>query len=483
MTKRTSHPNVAIYVRVSTVEQSLNGHSIGEQIDRLQKYCEANEWTIYEVYSDPGYSGGDTNRPALQKMLKDLSSHNISKVVVYKLDRLSRSQKDTLNLIEDKFLAQGVDFVSMSENFDTSTPFGRAMMGTLAVFAQLEREQIKERMAMGKEARAKEGKWNGGHHVAIGYDYIDDKLVVNDFEAMQVRLIFELLLKGTAPWSIANILNDKGYKNKNGLWHDKSVRRVLRSKTYLGYLKYNNTWYEADHEAIISEEVFNEAQKILQHRSEEHEKHNRRKGVSTTYFGGYLYCAWCGAKYTKHTGQHYLADGSKKYYPRFICNSRAKKHYALIKDVNCKNKIWNEADLNNQIFSEIKQLSLDPERFKELQPAAAEDRSSLITSELDKINSKIDKLMDLYLMDDMSKDILQDKLHEINDQKNNLEQELENIKQEQSQKLTREEAYKIIKDFQEVLERGTLEEVRTVIGVLIEKIEIDGDNITIFWNF
>ena len=148
---------VAIYVRVSTQEQAVEGYSISEQIDRLTKFCEAHSWKLYKVYTDPGFSGGNMNRPSLQKLFADCTQKRFDTVLVYKLDRLSRSQKDTLYIIEDLFLTNHVDFISMSENFDTSTPFGRAMIGILSVFAQLEREQIKERMAMGREGRAKQG--------------------------------------------------------------------------------------------------------------------------------------------------------------------------------------------------------------------------------------------------------------------------------------------------------------------------------------
>ena len=145
----------------------------------MRKYCQAMNWAIYDVYTDGGYSGVNMERPALKKLISDVKDHKIDKVLVYKLDRLSRSQKDTLMLIEDVFLANGCDFVSMSENFDTATPLGRAMIGILAVFAQLEREQIKERMNMGKEARAKLGKYKGGGKLPIGYDYVDGKLTIN----------------------------------------------------------------------------------------------------------------------------------------------------------------------------------------------------------------------------------------------------------------------------------------------------------------
>ena len=143
---------IACYIRVSTSEQALNGQSLAEQEDRLLKYCDALNWQNTKVYKDAGFSGGNLNRPALQELIKDIP--HINKVIVYKLDRLSRSQKDTLYLIEDVFIKNNVDFISMCENFDTSSSFGKAMIGILSVFAELERNQIKERMTMGKFARA-----------------------------------------------------------------------------------------------------------------------------------------------------------------------------------------------------------------------------------------------------------------------------------------------------------------------------------------
>ena len=111
---------VACYIRVSTAEQAKEGYSVGEQTERLKKYADAMNWDIFKVYTDGGFSGANMDRPALQNMIKDINAGFIDKVLVYKLDRLSRSQKDTLYLIEDVFLSHGCDFVSMNENFDTS---------------------------------------------------------------------------------------------------------------------------------------------------------------------------------------------------------------------------------------------------------------------------------------------------------------------------------------------------------------------------
>ena len=116
---------VATYTRVSTLEQAEEGYSIQEQQDKLEKYCELKDWTITHRYSDPGFSGSNIKRPGIRELITAAKQGNFDLVLVYKLDRLSRSQKDTLYLIEDVFQANQVDFVSLSENFDTSTPFGK----------------------------------------------------------------------------------------------------------------------------------------------------------------------------------------------------------------------------------------------------------------------------------------------------------------------------------------------------------------------
>ena len=153
------------YVRVST-ENQLENYSIDEQIERIRAYCTAKGWSLARIYSDGGYSGGNLQRPALKEMLAHLS--DVDAVVVYKLDRLSRSQKDTLTLIEDRFLPSNTDFISINENFDTSTPFGRAMIGILSVFAQLEKDQITERFTMGRIGRCKAGYYHGGSTIPTG---------------------------------------------------------------------------------------------------------------------------------------------------------------------------------------------------------------------------------------------------------------------------------------------------------------------------
>lgn len=474
---------IALYPRVSTQEQAMNGSSIDEQTERMNKYCEAMGWNVYKTYTDAGFSGGNTDRPALQQMIRDVKAGKIDKVLVYKLDRLSRSQKDTLELIEDVFLAHNVDFVSMSENFDTSTPFGRAMIGILAVFAQLEREQIKERMAMGKLARAKKGKYGGSCQVPIGYDYIDGELVTNDFEKMQVIQIFEWYAAGIAPYTIAKKFNESGQCTKYGKWHEQVIRTLLTKKTYLGYTNYKGNWYKGNHEAFVSQELYDKVQETMKRKHEEHMKFNRRAGKANTPLGGYLYCAKCGAKYHKYlSGKRENGKDYRK--PWYVCYSRSKRSTHMIKDPNCKNKRWHVEQLDEIVFAEIRKLAIDPNYITEIKDNQPDDeRPSVIKAEITKINGQISKMMDLYTNDMIPMDVLQEKVHDLNDRKKKLEHELLLIDEEKKKKLSHDETVRLVQSFGDILERGDLDEIRTVIGSLINRIEIDDEDITIHWNF
>lgn len=263
---------VALYIRVSTQEQAQEGYSIGEQRERLIAYCKAQNWVIADVYVDGGYSGANLNRPAMQKLIIEISKFDV--VLVYKLDRLSRSQRDTLHLIEDVFLPNTVDFVSVQESFDTSSPFGKATIGLLAVFAQLEREQIKERTRMGRLARAKSELYHGGGNIPIGYNYQNGKLVVNPYEAEQIRKIFKWYLGGMSLIRIAEKLRFYGYTNRYGSWNSwSSVRNVINNVVYTGCTQYGGVIVENTHEALVSEEIFQSTQIMQKQRQEQYGKH------------------------------------------------------------------------------------------------------------------------------------------------------------------------------------------------------------------
>lgn len=474
--------NTALLARVSTQEQADHGYSIDEQIERMRAYCKAMNWNIYKEYIDAGFSGANTDRPALQRMIRDIKTGKVKRVLVYKLDRLSRSQKDTLELIEDVFLANGCDFVSMSENFDTSTPLGRAMIGILAVFAQLEREQIKERMTMGRVARAKQGKYMGSRIPPIGYDYINGELVTNDFEAMLVKQIFQDYASGYSPKQIAKSLNKAGMYHKTGEWNDATIRKLLLNKLYVGLVHFGDEYYEGLHEPFISKELFEQVQRVRARRYVEHGKNNRRQGRATSYLGGYIECGCCGGKYSKIKSQSSY-HGSVYVYENYVCNSRSKRAKSIIKDANCKNKIWKMKELDALIFDEIKKLAIDPEYIGKIPKADEIDHISIINREIASISSQLNKMMDLYSIEGLPLDVLQTRIHDLNEKKTKLEQELAEMEQREKDKTSQEDAVRIAQSFGDILDRGDFYEIRAVISALIDKIVINGDDVTIHWTF
>ena len=289
------------YARVSTDNQ-LENYSIEEQTERLKAYCAAKDWILVQTYVDGGYSGGNTDRPALQQMLTEIRKGKIDAVVVYKLDRLSRSQKDTLTLIEDELLSHGTDFVSINENFDTSTPFGRAMIGILSVFAQLEKDQITERFTMGRIGRSKAGYFHGGGNAPTGYNYVDGELVINEYEAQQVRKVFNMFLAGSSINAIHRGL-EKAYTTK---WCAAKVRNVLKNSVYIVKVKFMKEEHQGAHEPIIEETIFRAANALL--------SSSARNGKTTSYpktpfraeyiLSVLVYCSRCAAKYYANHGYY-----------------------------------------------------------------------------------------------------------------------------------------------------------------------------------
>lgn len=246
----------AIYIRVSTDAQREEGYSIDAQKEMLTAYCVSKGIKNYKYYIDGGFSGSNIDRPELKRLMDDIKKGKVGQVLVYKLDRLSRSQKDTLFLIEDVFNPNNVDFISLNESMDTSTPLGRLMLGILSAFAQLERENIRERTSMGMKERVKNGYWMGGGRIPFGYDY-DPKegILVPNSEAETVRRVYELYLAGYSTNSIARILN---------LSYEKLARQILTRKTNAGFIVYKGEEYLGRHKPIISLETYEKAMQMME---------------------------------------------------------------------------------------------------------------------------------------------------------------------------------------------------------------------------
>jgi site-specific DNA recombinase len=464
---------VALYPRVSGHEQEDN-YSIPEQIDRMKKYCESRDWMVYKIYTDSVQTGATMDRPGLQSMIKDIENGKIDMVLVYKLDRLSRSQKDTLYLIEDVFEKHDVGFTSMTENFDTSSPFGKAVLGVLAVFAQLERDKITERTTMGKKARAAEGKWHGGKWIPIGYDYEDDLLKPNEYEKMQILEIADLFLKRTPVRTIANMMTEKGYKHKYGEWDAKAIKRVLSNPVNLGLIKDGDKLYPGLHDAIIEEQVYDEIQVIMKERAERYGTNAR---PHKSLLAGFLFCKHCGGRYGRQTN----SDG-RQYYS---CYSRNKSQKNMIKDPNCKNKNFRSEELDLMIYHELSKLAIDPEYVEHVRQNKPKndinEKIKSITSEIEKIDSQISKMMDLYALGSIDMDVISTKVSALNKTKASLQKEIDSLDVPEADEMTTEEIQSIASMMND--KSLTLQDKRNIIQSLIYYIEIDNDDILIHWKF
>ena len=463
---------VGLYPRVSGHEQEDN-YSIPEQIDRMKKYCDAKDWMVHKIYTDSVYSGSNMDRPGLQEMIKDCENGKLDMVLVYKLDRLSRSQKDTMYLIEDVFEKNGVGFTSMTENFDTSTPHGKFIVGILAVFSQLERSRITERTMSGKDGRAKEGKWHGGKWVPLGYDFIDGMLCVNEYEAMQIREIAEMFLKGTPLRTIDRLMEQKGYKHKHGAWEPKTIRRVLSNPVNIGLIKHRDTWYKGQHDPILDKKTFDAIQKLMEERREQFGTTKPHQSL----LGGILFCKNCGGRYARQglNGKQWV----------YMCYSRSKKMKKMIKDPTCRNKNYRMDELESAILGEIHKLVIDPDRIdqlKENRPVSdASEKIKSITSEIAKIDTQISKMMDLYALGTIDLDVISNKVAELNSTKTALKKELDSLNVPNTEnKLTNEEIRSIAELMKDDL---PLEDKRNIVQSLIYYIEIDEENIIIHWKF
>ena len=487
--------NVALYVRVSTDIQ-VDGYSIDEQIERLEKYCDANRWIIYNKYIDPGYSGSNMDRPGLTDLVKDIRRKKIDLVLVYKLDRLSRSQKDTLYLIEEEFLPNGVDFISMTENFDTSSPFGRAMIGILSVFAQLERENIKHRLAMGHVGRAKAGYWRAGSNPPIGYDYKDGMLIPNEYEALQVKTIFKMFLEGETIHGITRYMN-KHFTNKYSSYADAGQTGViLRNTLYIGKIKYKGVEYDGVHEPIIDLDTFERVQKRYKEISSTWSENYRSPFKAKHLLTGLLYCGNCGARYFAYTQRRIDKETGKQTkksekYVYYKCYTRDGNKQMRKADY-CKNPTIRVDKLDKAVLDEIKKLKLDPDYMDQIikseRKEKIEDNTiTILKNRLADIESKINKLMDLYTLGTIPISDIGDRVKPLYEEKSKLESEIANREEEiqEPNTLSIYETMDILDQIGDSIDEADHDLKRELVQSLIKRIEVlpESDSIKIYWKF
>jgi site-specific DNA recombinase len=345
----------AIYTRKSTDEGlSMEFNSLDAQREAAEAFIKSQThegWVcLPDRYDDGGFSGGNMERPALRRLLADVEARKLDCIVVYKVDRLSRSLLDFSRMMESLDRA-GVSFVSVTQQFNTTHSMGRLTLNILLSFAQFEREIISERTKDKMSAARRKGKWVGGSLI-LGYDLNAERtrLVVNQIESQRVQAIFHLYLKTQSLLATAEELNRRGWQRKTwtskegkttggGKWNKVNTVALLTNMAYIGKVKYDGQVYSGEQPAIIDEATWAKTQALLQRNRRERGARQRNK------YGGLLRglvcCGTCGVKMI-----HTYTDKGGMRYRYYVCQTAMKQG-------------WNQCETRSIPAVELEQFVLD----------------------------------------------------------------------------------------------------------------------------
>jgi len=439
----------AIYIRVSTPGQAVNGESLEMQKERLLEYVKAHEWEVFKIYEDGGFSGKDTNRPAFQQMLKDAELKKYNVLVVYKIDRLSRSILDfhtTMKFLEK----QEISFVSVTQQFDTTNSMGRLMLAILVDFANFEREINVDRSIDSYLKRLQDGINSG--MIPYGYRRENKEVVIVSEEARKVKEIFNLASQNL---SMNNIARKTGFTN----YH---IRSILTNPFYCGYIvrkrdRYEHRikenewkWYKGKHKSIISKGTWKEIAEL------------RRKNIkvvikkTTGIFSRLIYCPYCKHNLCFHS--KYTKDNIIFYYQCDKVKMDGKSCSQYLREEPLEKILLNYI---NSIF-ELK--------------APIPKREIEIEDKISNIDRKIDKIIKLIEEDYLSLEKGRKQLDKLKEDKAVL----------LASRIIEDDYSKIVKklkQFKEVYSLATREERSQLWHILIEKIEAYKDKIIVYWRF
>ncbi|MCM3022325.1 recombinase family protein [Heyndrickxia ginsengihumi] len=364
---------VAIYTRVSTEEQK-NGYSLKGQEEELKAFAERKGFKVVDVYVDGGHSGKNFNRPDVQRLFNDMRNQKFDAILVWKVDRLSRKNRDVLLLIDNELHPRNMRLLVSTCDIDSSNPNGYMFISLLGTFAEYERALIIERVSSGMQKRAESGKWNGG--TLLGYDVVDKMLVINEDESKIVKQIFELRASGLGYKAITHILNKEGKKSKkNNSFSINAVKTILENKTYIGEVNWgtHRDWETkrrrgkadpicsaGEHEALIDIELWNRVQEVsLRNR----DASTNIKNIKCDFIlSGILRCPSCGAgtvmsKTKKRDGsgyhfyymcQNYHSKGKE------VCSSNLiRKELIEEKILGYINGMISKVDVVNEIIEQL----------------------------------------------------------------------------------------------------------------------------------
>ena len=354
----------AIYTRKSHeegLEQEFNSLDAqhGASLNYIQSQRGEGWVAMHDRYDDGGFTGGNTDRPALKRLFKDIEDGLIDVVVVYKIDRLSRSLLDFLNMVR-LFDKHNVSFVSVTQQFNTSTPMGKLMINVLMSFAEYEREVTGERIRDKIAASKAKGMWMGGV-VPLGYDVDNRKLVVNRAEAELLRHIFGRYLVLRSFTQLVAELDARGYRTKHHVQQDGKVRGakkftmpmlrwILKNPLYIGQIKHKDVTYPGEHEPIIDIETWEKVQAILK---VDYQRRIPMKAIQTPFILKGIIFDCDGRAMTPHTSQK-KKDG--RYYRYYVSTRAIKEGYAAapVKSLNAE-------EIEQLVIAQARKMIAEPE--------------------------------------------------------------------------------------------------------------------------
>ncbi|WP_113608336.1 cassette chromosome recombinase CcrC [Staphylococcus aureus] len=505
---------VAIYTRVSTKEQLKQGYSIQQQADLLiKKAKQIFPDDEYEIYSDEGISGKNIEaRPGMKRLLEDIENRQIKVVMSWKLNRLSRSNRDIQNIIYE-FRRGGAYYISISENIDTSTQNGEMMIGAFGLVAQIERETIVSNVKMGMNAKAKQGEAITGR--VLGYVLKPNpltgknELVIDEFEANIVRQIFDLYLnqnKGLK--AIANYLNKQGYHTINKKpFSVYGVKYILNNPVYKGYVRFNNyqNWaverrsgkndkskvilVQGKHKAIIDEEIFDKTHEKLAAKSF---KPGRPIG-GDFWLRGLIKCPECGNNMVCR----------RPYYNTKKSNERTLKRYYICSLFNragsaaCHSNAIKAEVVERVVYFHLRRILSQPHVVKTIatqvidameKKKANQTPMSIDTNSLEnqkkKLQKRKERLIDLYLDEEIDKETMQNKQDKLNVQLEKIDEQLKQaeVMNKASQdiaipnyKKIKGQLYVMLYRFTGYMKKANPEAKNKLMHMLIDSIELTTD--------
>lgn len=470
--------SIGIWIRVSS-EMQLQGESPEHHEKRARYYAEAKNWDVQEVYHLEAVSGKSVMyHPEAKRMMQDIKTGKITGIIFSKLARLARNTKELLEFA-DFFREHNADLVSLQEAIDTSTPAGRLFYTMIAAMAQWEREEIAERVAASVPIRAKLGKPLGGQ-ASFGYKWEGKELIIDEKEAPVRKLIYDLFLKSKRKKTTASELNNMGYRTRNGSkFSDTTIDRLLRDSSAKGIrlsnytktksrsgswvLKSEEEWVRNPCPKIVSEEIWDECNRILEAQTE---KRTTKGPRPVRLLAGFIYCEYCGKKmYVFHEGknQNYACKGCKIRIP--------------------------ESDLDSIYHEQLKTFLLTDkdvsEYLKQSDSLISNHQELMILNEkeLDKIRKEMEDLVRMRLANELSPESFiqhhrpkEERLKQIKDELPNIQSTLDFLRiQRASSDAVLEEA----KDLYQRWPNLSFEEKRGIIEVITEKITVGKEDIAI----